>query len=592
MKPKANQDAATALTVAYLQAIENRFSISWAAQNQPVCIPDRIDTNALRSLKEDLDALLLKDQGRKAIDATRAYGPNRIQTVGFGLTPDFDQFIKLGFLYGDRVVLWDFLSNRLLLEKSGISNLTIAKTACELLLLRPAVERGAVVILPHPVEWSDLAEMVAEDLKAHGRRSAAEFGLSMALCAVEEGLPLHPFTLLRSGPQPKASPAVCGQEGDLYSKENYVFQEALSAMLSNQRFAYLQNVSASEFQRIVAGHQKLRRRLRGVFNPPSGMSQQQEAIELQDVQSDLAELVEKQNCELLKYGSDASEAGALFINSLLAKLDAVTLGKTAIADVCIRLAIALRRWFSRPGTTTIVQAFQALQRQEGQELVEALQEQEQRPATAALLQPDVDHSTQPVHSSDQAVEEARAGFWAAGPWTEDKHDYLLSLPVELAAKVLKGLTATERHLLVNHRKFQESYITEYLGDLWEIDKAAFWKHLETMFLSPEGLVVGERNEHIEIMSREDMPKSVWLRLLKCLLAIDIKGTTGIGGYFTEMYSDIVQFQTTNARAREQRRPEFRSWFQALNHKDRDAVLSFLRKTFNGKVPAWVRRQPH
>lgn len=592
MKPNTSQDAARALTLAYLQAIENRLSITWTPQNQPICVPDRIDNTALRSLKDELDALLLRDPGRQAIDATRVYGMDHIQTVGFGLAPDFDQFIKLGFLYGDRVVLWDFLSNRLLLEKSGISNLTIAKTACELLLLKPAVERGAVVILPHPVEWSGLAKMVAEDLKQQGKRSAAEFGLSMALSAVEEGLLLHPFTLLRSDSQPKASPAICGHEGDLYSKENYVFQKALTAMLSNLRLAYLQNVSASEFQRIVAGHEKLRRRLRAVFNPPPGMSQQQVAIELQHSQSDLAEFLEKQNSEILKYGADASEASALFINSLLTKLHAATLGKTAIADVCVRLAIALRRWFSRPRRSTIVQAFQALQRHEGQELVKALHEQERRPGIAASLQPDVSHSTQAVHGSDQAFEEARAAFLAAGPWTEDKHEYLLSLPVELAAKILKSLTAAQRHLLVNHRKFQESYITEYLGDLWEIDKTAFWKHLETMFLSPEGLVVGESNEHIEIMSREDMPRSVWLRLLKCLLTIDIKRITGIGGYFTEMYSDIVRFQTTKAKAREQRRLEFRRWFQALSHEDRDTVLTFLRKTFNGKVPTWVRRQPH
>ena len=590
MKSATKQDSATTLTLHYLNAIETRLGISWEAQNRPICLPDRFDAAALKSLKAELDDMLKGDLASKSRDATKEYGKERVQTVGFGLAPDFDQFIKLGFLYGDRVVLWDFLSNRLLLEKGGISNLIIAKTACELLLLKPAVERGAVVVLPHPVEWSDLAEMVAEDLKQQGTRSAAEFGLSMALSAVEEGLPLHPFTLLRSEPQPKASRAVYGHEGDLYSKENYIFQRALNGMLGNQRFAYLQNVSSAEFQRIVAEHQELRRKLRMVFNPTTGMSQQQVGIELQHLQLDLANLVEKQNSEILKYASDGSEATAVFTTSLLAKLDAATLGKTAIAEVCVRLAIALRKWFSSREKSTIVQAFQGLQRQEGQELVEVLHQQEQRPGIAASLHVDVASSTQTVHDADQAFKEARAAFWDAVPWTEDKHEHLLSLPVELAGKILKSLTAAQRHLLVNRRRFQESYITAYLGDLWEIDKSAFWKHQETMFMSPEGLCVGECNGHIEIMCREDMPKYVWIRLLKCLLANDINGRIGLGGYFTETYSEIVLFQTKKASARKQRQLEFYSWFQTLDHKDRDAMLSFLRGTFNGKVPAWVRRR--
>jgi hypothetical protein len=610
MKSATIHDSPTILTLDYFSAIERRLGISWEAQNRPICIPDRFDATALKSLKAELDDILKGDLADKARNATNEYSKEHIQTVGFGLAPDFDQFIKLGFLYGDRVVLWDFLSNRLLLDEGRISKLTLAKTACELLLLKPAVERGAIVILPHPAEWSGLAEMVAEDLKLQGTRSAAVFGLSMALAAVEEGLPLHPFTLLRSELQPKASPVVSGNEGDLYFKENYIFQKAISGMLCNQRFAYLQDVSSAEFQRIVAKHKKLRRTLRKVFSPTTGMSQQQAAIELQQLQSDLANLIEKQNNEILKYATEGSEASAIFTTSLLTTLSAGTIGNSAAAGLCTRLFIALRKWFSRSEKNTIVQAFQALQRQEEREILEVLDEREQRPGIAPSLQVNmhgsilanyntfqdtyltdylnVGRSNQAADDTGQPFKEARARFWAAGPWTEDKHEYLLSLPVELAGKVLKSITSGQRQVLVNHRRFQESYITEYLGDLWEINNSAFWKHVETMFKSPEGLLVGECNGHIEIMCRENMPKYVWMRLLKCLLAIEIKGRTGIGGSFTEMYSEIVLFQTTKATARKQRQLECRNWLQALRHEDRDAMLSFLRKAFNGKVPAWIR----
>ena len=591
MTSNVNQDSATILSLNYLAAIESRLGITWEANDTPVCVPDGFDASATKNLKAELDGILKGEPPRKALNATREYGKQYIQTVGFGLAADFDQFVKLGFLYGDRVVLWDFLSDRLLSEKSKISKMTLAQTACELLLLKPAVERGAVVILPHPMEWSGLAEMVAEDLQQQGVRSTAVFGLSMALSAVEEGLNLHPFTMLRSEPQPKPSSAVSGYEGDFYSKENYIFQNALSQMLSNQQFAYLQNISSAEFQRIVAEHKELRRELRKLFNPTPGLSRQQLAAEQKSLQSDLSGLIKKQNDAIFKYNAERSEANVVLTASLLTKLHAATFGKTGIADICVRLAIALRKWFNKPGKNTIVQAFQALQRQEARDLVEQLHQHERRPGLAASVQVNSRGTDQTPVNNNQEFEAARRGFWAAGPWTEGMHEYLMSLPIHLAVKILRSLTSGERQRLVNVRRFQEAYIADYIGDLWGIDKTSFWKHLETMFKSPEGMIVSDCNDHLDVMSSENMPSYVWSAFLRCLLKIEIVGSTGIGGYFTESYSEILSFQTTQASERKQRREEFCSWFQTLTHKKRDLILTFLRNTFHNKVPVWVRRQP-
>ena len=37
-----------------------------------------------------------------------------IQGVAFGLVEDFEKFVKVGLLYSNRVVLWDFLWGRML----------------------------------------------------------------------------------------------------------------------------------------------------------------------------------------------------------------------------------------------------------------------------------------------------------------------------------------------------------------------------------------------------------------------------------------------------------------------------------------------
>lgn len=39
---------------------------------------------------------------------------NLVDCCGFDLAPDFDEFVKLGLIYGERVVLWDVISSRLL----------------------------------------------------------------------------------------------------------------------------------------------------------------------------------------------------------------------------------------------------------------------------------------------------------------------------------------------------------------------------------------------------------------------------------------------------------------------------------------------
>jgi hypothetical protein len=136
------------------------------------------------------------------------------------------------------------------------------------------------------------------------------------------------------------------------------------------------------------------------------------------------------------------------------------------------------------------------------------------------------------------------------------------------------------------RMYQEAYIAEYIGELWDIDRTAFWRHVETMFKSREGLIISDYEPHIEIMCREEMPSYVWLKLLKCLLSTDLRKANG--GFQGEFYEKIVVFQTSKAAERNLRRLELQTWFRGLNNKDRDRVLNFLRRTFSNKVPSWVR----
>ena len=133
-----NSDAATKLTLDYLSILERRLAISWESGKQPIYIIDKITDGQLTLLRKDLNDLLSGTSGEAARAATEQYGTDHIQTVGFGLSFDFDQFVKLGFLYGDRVVLWDIIYNRFLAEDKPTppSKGAIGQAACNLLLLQ------------------------------------------------------------------------------------------------------------------------------------------------------------------------------------------------------------------------------------------------------------------------------------------------------------------------------------------------------------------------------------------------------------------------------------------------------------------------
>lgn len=138
------QDKALSLSLTYLDAIQKRLNIG----NQPGTMRPQflrlLSPQAINRLQDDLTSILSGSPSQDAISATCAFGEKHIQMVGYGLADELDRLVKLGFLCGERVVLWDILSSRLL--KSGIgspaSKATFKQAVTSLVALRPVVEQG------------------------------------------------------------------------------------------------------------------------------------------------------------------------------------------------------------------------------------------------------------------------------------------------------------------------------------------------------------------------------------------------------------------------------------------------------------------
>ena len=271
-------DAAVDFTLCYLQLLERHLKIVFNNQAEPVCVYDDISANDIALLKSELRDLLNGEAGCRAIDSSKRFGSTHIQSVGFGHADNLDAMVKVGLLCGERVVLWDIVSSRTLVssERADFSVGVLAEIACNLLLLRPIVLSGGLVVLPHPLTWSSLAQKADLELLQQGSRSPHSLGLSFAVCAIEEGLPLHPYTLFRKNEDLREMGV---ETRDILSVQNASYQAAVSSLLGNPDFAFLADIPAAAFFEISKRYPDFHRALRKHFLSLSGMTIQQRTEE-------------------------------------------------------------------------------------------------------------------------------------------------------------------------------------------------------------------------------------------------------------------------------------------------------------------------
>ncbi|MBD9361529.1 hypothetical protein [Methylomonas fluvii] len=572
-----NYDPAILFTLAYLQLLERHLKVTWNDAGIPICLLDWITDESIANLRTDLAELMTGELECGARKAVAEYGVDHVQTVGFGLAPDFDQFIKLGLVYGDRVVLWDVIYSRIMAGKQYKSRKSlIAQIACELLMLKAVVERGSVVLLAHPIAWSLIAAEVDDELRANGPIPTASFGLSMAFAAIEEGLVLHPYTLLSDSSSPQLAMAVEEADHELFSRENFRFQQCLTVLLQDERVAYLENVPIEAYLDVLSEHGTLRRAIRHLFLPAlGGLSSQQASQEIRALIDDLFELFGKRNSALTDYVADGVDATAAFV---LASASVVLVGQpllsalAALGAPAVALSTAVRKWVGKPTKNVIIQAFRALEES-------ATRSQIYDPA-------DIGHRIA-VLKEDLACLNDYYRQFISYHWTEDRHFFLESLSPEIAKEVLGLLRPEDISSIVNMRQFQHAYIGDYLAYISDLDEAIYWEHLTRSFDSPEGFLVYDDDANIQSMEQLDVPLQLWRSLLNSLFTVySDEMKSGIYNYPLERFPNVVHFQTMFATNKDEKRSVLLDLASNLCVADQQALKIFLNKAFDGELPAW------
>lgn len=578
----SDHDAAVKLTLRYLDILETSLKITWNEDHCPVCIIDWVSDDDVTALRDKLLGLFGNTLDADAKRATIEFGQAHIQTVGFGIAPDFDQFIKLGFIYGDRLVLWDVISSRVLASARPMheSKSLLAQITCQLLMLRTVAARGGLVILPHPVTWSPLAAEIDAELRALGNVPVASHGLSMAFAAIEEGLPLHPYTLLADGPKPEVAERLVGQADELFSSRNYVFHQSIGALLKDQRVAYLQDVRAERFFEIVAEHSSLRRALWTHFTSTlDGMSNQQVRHEVNALTDDLVGLMEKQNAAVIDYVAEGVDATAAFV---LTSFASVSLGQpllnslAIVGALAVPLSTAVRKWAKKPERNVIVQAFEALQAAADSSM--AAQQ------TEGIFPPSENPN---IHEDIQGLYIKFMSY----SWTEQRHHLLETLSPEVAKALLAALQPEDLDVIVNMRRFQHDYIGDYLEYISSLDEAIYWEHIRKTFESDEGLLIYDNNTHIRKMESSDMPMKAWLQLLDSLFeayADEINSRNY--EYPLERFPTIISYQTGSAHNVDKKRAALIALFNRLDRSDQAALIDFLAQAFDGNLPTWFQQE--
>lgn len=567
-------DLATAFTLEYLDIIERELPISWDNLGRPICVFDDVKFDHVSSLKEALHHLMVSDAEKSAREAAASFGATNVQTVGFGHVSDFDRFVKLGFLYGSRNVIFDVINSRILIDNASVTPEKVSvlvEVACGLLLLKKVVERGGLIILAHPLQWSKKAGEIYNDLHAQGNLSSEIHGLAMALTAIDEGIPLHPYTLSGAIQQPRTViKEFSNLSSAFYSPENFLYHHAISSIFSSPELVWLEGASADDFHRIAKKHQGLENKMRDYLcRDLIGLSPIQVREGLAGKVTELQEMFDKRNKDIRNYVVESGTATlALGASTAAALVNYPVISLIAASAAVPHLINSVRKWLSPPPKNLLLQVFWELG---------AVAQEIPALGQRAILPPA--HATPRIQTHIDTIMNMY--------WTEERHHYLETLDIETAKLVLEYLDENSRQIIVNHRKFQEDYIGDYLSYIWTISEGAFWDHMVTMFDNHEdGILLSDLMEHIEILENNDMPIEVWHSMLRSIFWAH----GGVGMEIEFLHKAFV-YQTTASENVNAKIEETIKWVSELSLEERGKAYEFIGRAFGGRLPDWIPADP-
>jgi len=184
-------------TIDYIGAVKRNLNIQINESGEAGCFPDFIEDSHILNLKNDLQAIW--ENSTDAINIVQSKHDAVIQSGLFGLVNDLDTALKIGFLMSDRVVLIDYLFERILTKKdpSKIDRTHLSVIASSLVNALPLAKSGRIVIIPSPFDWYPETKKIIKEVVNQLDMSPDLMSL-LNMLSITKLCQLHPYTIAES----------------------------------------------------------------------------------------------------------------------------------------------------------------------------------------------------------------------------------------------------------------------------------------------------------------------------------------------------------------------------------------------------------
>ncbi len=246
-------------TIDYIKAIQSHLCIEINKFGEAIFVFDKITQSNIVELKDELTEIFKNSESSIKILTEKV--DTSIQAGLFGLVDDLDKAIKVGFLIADRVVLIDYLFERILTKKIDNIDIThLGSIASFLVQLLPLAEKGRIVIIQNPFKWYNPSKEIIKETSAKTILTPKLMSMLNMLSIIKE-CKLHPYTIAESDKEYNLiineqidKTAVAGK-----SVENYAYEGILSSLLSeklldNIEFSYVLKMPISKYFDIISSN--------------------------------------------------------------------------------------------------------------------------------------------------------------------------------------------------------------------------------------------------------------------------------------------------------------------------------------------------
>lgn len=184
-------------TIDYIEAVKLNLHIEVNEIGEAIYFPDSITNENITNLKSELQSIWAN--ATSAIDVIRLKHDATIQSGLFGLVNELDTALKIGFLISDRVVLIDYLFERLLTKKEPdkIERIHLGVITSSLVKALPLAKSGRIVIIPNPFNWFPEAKQIIKEVESKSNITIDLMSL-LNMLSITKHCQLHPYTIAES----------------------------------------------------------------------------------------------------------------------------------------------------------------------------------------------------------------------------------------------------------------------------------------------------------------------------------------------------------------------------------------------------------